>query len=90
MRVDGRTWHDLRLFLEVARWKSFNKAGEAMGATHPTMARAVRRLELSFKTPLVTAWERGIELTDAGAALARRLETIDRSVVAALEAVIEY
>jgi DNA-binding transcriptional LysR family regulator len=87
MLIDGQAWSDLRLFLEVARWKSFNKAGAAIGATHPTMARAVRRLEQMLGLSLLIASEMGVELTDAGASLAKRLERADVEVAAAIGAV---
>jgi DNA-binding transcriptional LysR family regulator len=73
--------------LEVARWNSFNKAGAAIGASHPTMSRAVHRLERSLGLSLLTACESGVELTEAGAALAKRLERIDTAVASAMEAV---
>jgi DNA-binding transcriptional LysR family regulator len=66
MSVDGRVWNDLRLFLEVARQRSFNKAAHAVGASHPTMGRAVRRLEKEFGVALIVAFDTGIELTKEG------------------------
>ena len=62
MPVDGRLWSDLRIFLEVARWRSFNRAAHEVGASHPTMSRAVRRLEQALGVDLVVVSESGIEL----------------------------
>ncbi len=78
--IDGRTWSDLRLFLEVARHRPFNKAGPAIGASHPTMSRAVHRLERTLGLSLVTASETGVEMTESGAVLAKRLELIDAMI----------
>jgi DNA-binding transcriptional LysR family regulator len=82
--IDGRVWSDLRLFLEVARWGSFNKAAPEVDATHPKLARAVRRLEKALGTVLVVASERGVTLTERGQTLAKDLEKIDRRVLEAL------
>jgi DNA-binding transcriptional LysR family regulator len=78
--IDGQVWSDLRLFLEVARCKSFNKAAAELDTSHPTIARAVRRLEQTLGMPLLTTWERGVELTKAGEALAKELKKIDAKV----------
>jgi DNA-binding transcriptional LysR family regulator len=80
MTVDGGLWNDLRLFLEVARQQSFNKGAQALGASHPTMARAVRRLEKKLGVTLVVAFDTGIELTKEGRALAEKLEPIDHAI----------
>jgi DNA-binding transcriptional LysR family regulator len=68
---------DLQLFLEVASVRSFNKAGQRLNASHPTMARAVRRLERQLGTQLVFASELGVKLTPAGERLARKVSAID-------------
>ena len=51
------------------------------------MSRAVHRLERSLGLSPLTASESGVELTEAGAALAKRLERIDTAVASAMEAV---
>jgi hypothetical protein len=71
----GINWTELRIFLEVARSKSFNKAAQELGVTDPTVARAVRRLEAELNTPLLAgAGARGVVLTPAGSRLERALE----------------
>jgi DNA-binding transcriptional LysR family regulator len=60
MIVDGRLWKDMRSFLEVARQQSFNKGAQAIGASHPTMAGAVRRLETRLGVTLVAAFDTGL------------------------------
>jgi DNA-binding transcriptional LysR family regulator len=77
----GIYWTELRIFLEVARSKSFNKAAQELGITHPTAGRAVRRLESELKTPLLAAaGARGVVLTPAGSRLARALEPLDAEI----------
>jgi DNA-binding transcriptional LysR family regulator len=76
----GLYWTELRIFLEVARSKSFNKAAQELGITHPTAGRAVRRLESKMNTELLAAGARGVALTPAGSRLSRALEPIDGEI----------
>jgi Bacterial regulatory helix-turn-helix protein, lysR family len=46
----GLYWTELRIILQVARSRSFNKAADEVGVSHPTVARAVRRLEIETGT----------------------------------------
>ena len=48
----GLDWTELRIILQVARSRSFNKAADELGVSHPTVARAVRRLETETGTAL--------------------------------------
>jgi hypothetical protein len=44
---------------EVAKSKSFNKAAEELGISHPTVGLAVRRLEKAMNTELAAGrWKR--------------------------------
>jgi DNA-binding transcriptional LysR family regulator len=76
----GLYWTELRIFLQVARSKSFNKAAQELGITHPTAGRAVRRLETELNAELLAAGARGVVLTPAGSRLARALEPIDAEI----------
>jgi DNA-binding transcriptional LysR family regulator len=76
----GLYWTELRMFLEVARSKSFNKAAQELGITHPTAGRAVRRLETKLNLPLLAAGARGVKLTPAGSRLARALEPVNAEI----------
>lgn len=44
----GLYWTELRIFLEVAKEGSFHLAAHKLWVSHPTVARAVRRLESDF------------------------------------------
>ena len=75
-------WGELRLFLEVARAKSFNNAAKQLNLSHPTIARRVRRLEHQMGVQLLISTERGIKLTPRGQELAQALANLDKSLYA--------
>jgi DNA-binding transcriptional LysR family regulator len=75
-------WGELRLFLEVARAKSFNNAAKKLNLSHPTIARRVRRLEHQMGVQLLISTERGIKLTPRGQELAQALADLDKSLYA--------
>jgi DNA-binding transcriptional LysR family regulator len=80
--LSGQYWGELRLFLEVARAKSFNNAARRLNLSHPTVARKVRRLQDQIGVQLLISTERGIKLTPRGEELARALGTFDQSLYA--------
>jgi DNA-binding transcriptional LysR family regulator len=80
--LSGQYWGELRLFLEVAKAKSFNNAAKRLNLSHPTVARKVRRLQDLMGVQLLISTERGIKLTPSGEELARALSTFDQSLYA--------
>jgi DNA-binding transcriptional LysR family regulator len=80
--LSGQYWGELRLFLEVAKAKSFNNAAKRLNLSHPTVARKVRRLQDLMGVQLLISTERGIKLTPRGEELARALATFDQSLYA--------
>jgi DNA-binding transcriptional LysR family regulator len=86
--ASGLYWTELRIFLEVARAQSFNRAAQSLGVSQPTIGRAVRRLEEKLGTQLIAkAFARGVKLTPPGAHLARELARLDRQLSALLHRV---
>jgi DNA-binding transcriptional LysR family regulator len=85
--ASGLCWEELRLFLQVAEAGSFHLAAQELGISHPTIARAVRRLENDLSTPLLIAHPRGAKLTPAGARLAGTLAKVDAEIAAAMRRV---
>ncbi|MEA2759310.1 MAG: hypothetical protein QOH65_1923 [Methylobacteriaceae bacterium] len=75
-------WDELRLFLEVARAKSFNNAAKQLNLSHATVARRVRHLEKQKRDQHLLSTERGITLTPRGQELARALAELDESLYA--------
>lgn len=56
----------LQYFLEVARWKSFTKAGEELHITQPTISKMIKNIEEELGVELFDRSGRRVELTDAG------------------------
>ncbi len=70
-------WDDLRVFLAVARHRSFQGASESIAADATTISRRIERLEAALKCALFTRGRDGQALTAAGKQLveaASRLE----------------
>jgi len=62
----------LRYFVRVAELRSFTRAAEDLRIAQPALSRQVRLLEEEFGLSLLHRHGRGVELTDAGAALLAR------------------
>lgn len=58
--------NDIALFVEVARRKSFSRAGEALGIPTSTLSRRITELEKTLGLKLLNRSTRRIELTEAG------------------------
>jgi DNA-binding transcriptional LysR family regulator len=71
----------LRLFVRVARTRSFSRAGREAGVSQPSVSRIVAELERSVGAQLLTRTTRALTLTEAGADYLARIEPI----LAALE-----
>jgi DNA-binding transcriptional LysR family regulator len=78
--LSGPFWGELRVFLAVAKAKSFNRAAEALGMSQPTVSRQVRRLQDVMGAPLVIPTQVGITLTRQGVELARSLSDLDQKL----------
>lgn len=59
----------LQYFLEVAQWKSFTKAAQALYITQPTISKMIKNLEEELGVILFDRIGKRIELTDAGTVL---------------------
>jgi DNA-binding transcriptional LysR family regulator len=64
----------IRLFIRVARTKSFSVAAREHGLSQPTVSRAIAALEREIGVALFARTSRAVALTDAGAAYATRVE----------------
>jgi DNA-binding transcriptional LysR family regulator len=63
------TLHQLRIFLTVARHRSYSRAAEELTLSQPAVSIQIRELERAIGTPLFERAGRNILLTDAGEAL---------------------
>lgn len=64
-------FHQLNLFIEVARQKNFTRAAEKLFLSQPTVSTHIKKLEEEVGTPLLMRKEKGLELTEAGKTLFR-------------------
>lgn len=63
---DGVDWDDFRVFLEVVRAGSFNRAASKLKMTQPTVSRRLMRLETAIGVRLFDRDRRGPRLTYEG------------------------
>lgn len=81
MRVD-----DLRHFVAVAEAGSVAGAAEQLGASQPTLSKALARLERALRVALLERHARGVRLTEAGRAVLVHARNVDLDVRDALAA----
>lgn len=78
-------WHDLQIFLEVARAERLTDAGRRLELDHSTVSRRVRRFEAELNSQLFERSTRGYRLTAAGEQLRSFAERMERQAAGALE-----
>jgi DNA-binding transcriptional LysR family regulator len=66
----------LRLFVRVARSRSFSAAGRELGLSQPSASRLIANLEQEVGAALLTRTTRAVTLTESGAEYLGRVETI--------------
>ena len=78
--LSGQFWGELRVFLAVAKTKSFNRAAEITNTSQPRVSRQVKRLQDLVGSQLFISTPRGITLTRSGEALAQALSRLDHTL----------
>ncbi len=78
--LSGQFWGELRVFLAVAKTKSFNRAAELTNTSQPRVSRQVKRLQDVVGSQLFIATARGVKLTQRGEALAQALCRLDHTL----------
>jgi DNA-binding transcriptional LysR family regulator len=78
--LSGPFWGELRVFLAVAKAKSYNRAARELNISQPTIARQVKRLQDVIGSQLVVSTPKGIALTDTGKELAVSLLALDEKL----------
>jgi len=78
--LSGQFWGELRVFLAVAKTKSFNRAAEILNTSQPTVSRQVKRLQDIVGSQLFISTPRGVKLTQKGEALAKALAALDHTL----------
>jgi len=83
-----RNWDDLRLFLAVAREQSLTGAGKVLQLDPATVGRRMGRLEQEMQLPLFVKSPQGYALTEAGARLQARAESVEQAMRSASTGVV--
>jgi DNA-binding transcriptional LysR family regulator len=78
--LSGQFWGELRVFLAVAKTKSFNRAAEITNTSQPRVSRQVKRLQDVIGSQLFISTARGVTLTANGEALAKALCRLDHTL----------
>lgn len=78
--LSGPFWGELRVFLAVAKAKSFNRAAEILNTSQPTVSRRVKRLQDLMGSQLFVSTQHGVRLTQKGEELAHALAKLDHSL----------
>ena len=78
--LSGQFWGELRVFLAVAKTKSFNRAAEIINTSQPTVSRQVKRLQDAVGSQLFISTPRGVKLTQKGEALAQAVSRLDHTL----------
>ncbi|MFH1345287.1 MAG: LysR family transcriptional regulator [Pseudomonadota bacterium] len=78
--LSGQFWGELRVFLAVAKTKSFNRAAEITNTSQPRVSRQVKRLQDLVGSQLFISTARGVTLTRSGEALAKALSRLDHTL----------
>src|SRR5690349_3557931 len=78
--LSGQFWGELRVFLAVAKTKSFNRAAEVLNTSQPRVSRQVKRLQDVVGSQLFVSTARGVKLTPKGEALAKALSRLDHTL----------
>jgi LysR family transcriptional regulator, transcriptional activator of the cysJI operon len=81
-------FHQLRVFLETAKAKSFSRAAENIFLSQPTVSTHIKALEKEVGAPLFDRSSRELELTEAGEILfgyARELLNMKEKAISAIQ-----
>jgi len=78
--LSGQFWGELRVFLAVAKAKSFNRAAELLHTSQPTVSRQVKRLQDLMGSQLFVPTQQGVTLTPKGQELASELSKLDHAL----------
>ncbi|WP_374583772.1 LysR family transcriptional regulator [Pseudoduganella sp.] len=82
--------HHMRLFVEVAKRKSFRAAAEALDMSNSTLSRNIAELEKTIGLRLLHRSTRKVELTEAGEAYFKRCQGIVEEALSAHEALLDW
>ncbi len=82
-------FHQLKIFLEIARQKNFTRAAENLFLSQPTVSTHIKKIEEEVGTPLLIRRKKGLELTEAGKILFRYGQQLLETKAEAISAIQE-
>lgn len=71
---------EIKYFLDIAQTGNMSRSAERLHVAQPAISRSVKQLERELGTKLFIRGQRGMELSDDGHALARRLAPVAREL----------
>jgi len=74
-------WSDVRIFLALARGRSFGEAARNLGISHPTVGRRIKALEEDAGQALFRRTKEGLVLTDAGDGVLALAESMENAAL---------
>ena len=80
---------DMPLFVEVAKYKSFTLAADALDMPVSTLSRRISAMEKALAVPLFLRNSRNVELTDSGKIFYERCDYIVSDAADACEAIVQ-
>jgi DNA-binding transcriptional LysR family regulator len=78
--LSGNYWGELRIFLAVAKAKSFSRAAEELCLSRPTLSNKMKRLQDMMGAQLFVVTPSGIHFTQKGKELTDRLLLLDQNL----------
>lgn len=78
-------WHDLKIFLEVARCGTLGAAARRLKVDPSTLSRHISRLEETINAPIFERTNQGLHLTAGGHGLLEYVESMEASALALTE-----
>ncbi len=76
--LSGAFWDELRIFLAVAKTRSFNRAAHLLGVAQPTVSRKIERLQRLLGAQLIISTRQGTRLTPCGEEVAKVCANLDQ------------
>lgn len=81
MSTVNPNWHDLKIFLEVARCGTLGAAARRLKVDQSTISRRISRLEESINAPVFERDNQGLRITTRGQGLLQHVEVMEANAI---------